>query len=233
MNDIMFRHNIVLAPLDTILVTNDLPLARKIFPDKRISKEEMYFNVALMDPLILLSPVLTPITNKTITFVDTISQPPLLPVVINEINYNSHMAFNTGDWVELYNPNAQAITLTNWMLRDADPDHLYSIPAGTVIEANAYVVLCEDTNAFKAQHPEVANIIGNIGYSLANSGEVLRLYNTYGYTVDSVKYDDKLPWPEKSGWSRPYAGTYQLHLGQCTSAKLVCLLRSFRYTGCT
>ncbi|MFA7378845.1 MAG: CotH kinase family protein [Bacteroidia bacterium] len=201
--DIMFRHNVVLAPLDTILVTNDLPLARKIFPDKRISKEEMYFNLALMDPLILLSPVLTPITNKTITFVDTISQPPILPVVINEINYNSHIAFNTGDWVELYNPNAQAITLTNWMLRDADPDHLYSIPAGTVIQPNAYVVLCEDTNAFKAQHPEVTNIIGNIGYSLANSGEMLRLYNTYGYTVDSVKYDDKLPWPEKADGRGP------------------------------
>lgn len=202
--DIMFRHNVVLAPLDTIIVTNDIALARKIFPpNKRISMEEMYFEVNLMEPLIMLSPVLTPLTNKTITFLDSIPQPPAPVVVINEINYNSHMALNSGDWVELYNPGTQAVDLSRWMLRDSDLDHLFSLPAGTMLPPNGYLVLCEDTVAFKEQFPDVTNIIGNLGYSIANSGELLRLYNNFGLVIDSVWYDDKLPWPEKADGRGP------------------------------
>jgi len=42
----------------------------------------------------------------------------------------------------------------------------------------------------------VTNALGTLGGSLQNSGEEIRLENSYGRVMDAVEYNDKRPWPE-------------------------------------
>ena len=66
-------------------------------------------------------------------------------VVLNEI-----MSNNVGDgvdWIELYNKTNDAIDLGGYMLNDAETvDGGWTIPGGTMIPANGYIVFEEDTD---------------------------------------------------------------------------------------
>jgi hypothetical protein len=116
-------------------------------------------------------------------------------LVINEINYNSAGDFDPGDWVELYNPHDYALDITDWEFRDEDDQHAFIFPQGTVVEPNAYVVICRDTAAFDSLFPQVANYLGNMGFGLSGNGELIRLFDSFGILIDTVLYDDNAPWP--------------------------------------
>ncbi|HRH67119.1 MAG TPA: CotH kinase family protein, partial [Bacteroidia bacterium] len=133
-------------------------------------------------------------SNDVITAYFTGSPVPV-QLLISEINYNSDSAFNSGDWIELYNPAATALDISGWKFRDGADNHTYTIPAPTTIAANSYLVLASDMTKFSAIHPTVTNVIGGFGFDFDNGGEDLRLYdyNTNLYT--SVFYDDFAPWP--------------------------------------
>lgn len=119
-------------------------------------------------------------------------------IVINEINYHSHDQYDTKDWVELYNRKNSAIDLSGWYLMDEDNDHIYYFTEGQVIEANGYLVICEDITAFKDLVSDIHNCTGNLGFGLSNGGEIIRLYRRGGFPVDLVEYDDEDPWPEEA-----------------------------------
>jgi len=64
-------------------------------------------------------------------------------VVINEILAHSHD--EAPDWIELYNTSEDAIDLSGWFLSDsANNLQKYELPAGSVINAGAYLVFYED-----------------------------------------------------------------------------------------
>jgi hypothetical protein len=114
--------------------------------------------------------------------------------VINEINYNSHSAFDSADWIEIHNPGDSDFSLDGYELRDDDDTHHYYLPQGTVIPAHSFLVVCEDLVAFHALFPAVP-AIGNLGFGLGNGGDSVRLFDSAGLLHDSVAYDDSAPWP--------------------------------------
>lgn len=116
-------------------------------------------------------------------------------LVINEINYNSSAAFDPGDWVELYNPQAYSLDISNWVFKDEDDLHAYTFASGTVIPSHGYIVIAFDMTAFHNLFPLVTNYVGPMGFGLAGGGELLRVYNNTGTLVDTVHYDDVAPWP--------------------------------------
>jgi len=116
-------------------------------------------------------------------------------LVINEINYNSAQSFDPGDWVELYNPHPYTVNAGGWVFKDEDDEHSFEIPEDTEIEPYGYLVICTDTDAFTALFPEVLNYTGPTEFGLNGSGELIRLYNPDGVLIDTVHYDDQLPWP--------------------------------------
>jgi hypothetical protein len=119
-------------------------------------------------------------------------------IVINEINYNPSVEVPSEDWVELYNTGAEAIDLSGWVLRDDNDDHTFTLPSGTMIDADGYLVLCRDAAAFAAVFPTVGNAIGSFIFGLSNNGDTVRLFDAGGVLVDVVVYDDGYPWPEAS-----------------------------------
>ena len=125
---------------------------------------------------------------------------------INEINYNSSDTFDPEDWVEIYNPTDSIFDMSNWFFRDegqVGDDHLFSIPEGTLLHPNEYVVLCRDTMDFKNHFPMVDSYIGDLGFGLSGGGELIRLYNNNGILMDSLTYDDDDPWPPEPDGDGP------------------------------
>ena len=135
-----------------------------------------------------------PLANSTITahFKNKIYADSL---IINEINYNSIDNFDPGDWVEVYNPHPYSLDVSGWVFKDSDDTHSFPFPEGTVIEANGYLVLCTNATAFANLFPDVSNYIGDTGFGLSGSGELIRIYDDAGTLIDAVTYDDNAPWP--------------------------------------
>ncbi len=124
-------------------------------------------------------------------------------IVINEINYHSPDTCDTGDWVELYNAGATTIDLSGWFLQDGGHNY-FNLPANTILPSDGYLVLVQDSALFQAIHPTVTNFIGGFGnsptggFGLSGAGEWISINNADRSYMDTVHYDDVLPWPEEA-----------------------------------
>jgi len=116
-------------------------------------------------------------------------------IVINEINYNSAPEANADDWIELYNPNPYEVDLSLWKLKDNDDTHVYTIPVGTAIAGEGFIVAVKDTEDYSAVFPEAENYIGELGFGLGSSGDSVRLYAANDILQDQVSYTSESPWP--------------------------------------
>ncbi len=116
-------------------------------------------------------------------------------VVINEIHYNAADTKDSGDWVELHNPNDYAVDVSYWFFSDSDDAHRYYFAPGSLLAEGGFRVLVRKPEDFAAVYPTVSVAEGPIGFGFSGSGELLRLFNAQGQLVDSVRYDDQSPWP--------------------------------------
>ncbi|MCB0531220.1 MAG: CotH kinase family protein [Lewinellaceae bacterium] len=103
-------------------------------------------------------------------------------VLFNEIDPAGH---KTGDWVELYNASSKAVPMVGWRL--ADQRHEWVFPVVT-IPPKGYLVVCQDTAAFRRKHPSVPLITGDFRFGFNKNAERLALYAADGSAVDSVSY---------------------------------------------
>jgi hypothetical protein len=124
-------------------------------------------------------------------------------VVINEINYHSADEFDPDDWVELYNPTSETISIGLWEFKDENDDHVYTIDEDISLGADEYLVLCTNSSAFADLFPDVGNYVGDIGFGLSGGGELIRLFDSSGELVDALEYDDSDPWPEEADGNGP------------------------------
>ncbi len=149
-------------------------------------------------------------------------------IVINEINYNAHENYDSGDWIELYNPGTADVDLTGWTYSDEDDDHVFMLPDGTVLKSGEYLVVAQEIARFAAIHPDVSNVVGDADFGLSGGGELVRLFDASGAIADSVVYDDKNPWPEK-----PDGDGYTLELADptCDNALPECWRASAKMNG--
>jgi len=115
-------------------------------------------------------------------------------LIVTEINYHSSDVLDAGDWFEIKNQLNIAIDLSGWSVRDDDDGHIYTIPAGTILGAGKYLVLCENITVFSALHPGVPKLIGDLDFGFGNSGDLIRLYDPEGTIRLSICYDDSAPW---------------------------------------
>ena len=130
-------------------------------------------------------------------------------VVINEINYrsSSDIVNPAEDWVELYNSTDETITISLWTFKDNNDVHVFTIPAGQILKSGQYLILCEDTVAFKKYSLDVGNFVadfvGDFVFGLKSEGDQVRLFDTSGLLVDKVEYDNITPWPTEPDGTGP------------------------------
>ncbi|MFK7810095.1 MAG: lamin tail domain-containing protein [Saprospiraceae bacterium] len=129
-------------------------------------------------------------------------------IVINEINYHSPDTCDAGDWIELYNYGTETVDVSGWFLED-EKGNYFNIPQNTFIGGEGYLVLVEDVIRFQNVHPTVTSYVASFGNSvtgsvgLSNGGEWISINNADRSFMDTVLYDDKLPWPEAPDGNGP------------------------------
>jgi len=139
---------------------------------------------------------ITPTEDITITAyfeIDTVNTAD--KIVINEINYNSSVDFDTKDWIEIYNDQDTEVDLSTWYIEDDNSNNKFIFPEGTTIEAKGFLVVCDDTASFDSLFTNINNRIGNFDFNLNNNGEVIKLFVNNNYLIDSVRYSNISPWP--------------------------------------
>ena len=65
------------------------------------------------------------------------------PVVINEVQ--SKDPNGGADWIELANPTNADIDISGIVIKDNDDTHVYTIPENTIIPANGFLLIDENT----------------------------------------------------------------------------------------
>jgi hypothetical protein len=117
--------------------------------------------------------------------------------------YFSNSDFDPGDWIELYNIGTNPVNLKSWSIVDETSGNTFSFANNYILSGQEYVVVCYDTTKFKKHFPQVKNYLGNLNIGLDEEGEHLSLYSANENIVDSLTYEDSLPWPiETDGTGR-------------------------------
>ncbi len=113
-------------------------------------------------------------------------------VVISEIMYNP-VPGRDYEFVELHNDGSSDVDLGGWSLEGGVR---FTFPDGAAIPAGGRLVICRSVETIRGGYPglDAAIVLGDWEGSLANEGERITLRNATGVDVDTVAYDDELPW---------------------------------------
>ena len=115
-------------------------------------------------------------------------------LIVTEVNYHAAAEYNSGDWIELYNPHDRAVDLSGWYFKDSREDNLFMLPYRSSIGSYKYLVLCQDREDFQAVYPRAGSCLGDWEFALSRSGDSVRLYNAEGVLRDSLTYGNQYPW---------------------------------------
>ncbi|WP_459972656.1 lamin tail domain-containing protein [Nocardioides pyridinolyticus] len=122
------------------------------------------------------------------------NQPAAPNIVINEIQH-SPASGDTAEFVELYNPNAQAIDISRWTIGGGIS---LAVQPGTVIPAQSAMTFVSNDPAFRSAYGPTVFVGDRYAGSLAPSA-TLTLTRADGSTADTVTYGG-------AGWPAPTAG---------------------------
>jgi uncharacterized repeat protein (TIGR01451 family) len=137
--------------------------------------------------------------------------PPLDRPLISEVMYRPDDPLTGNrEWVEIYNPTAEEITLSGWYLGDVGPggeygSGLYRFPAGAVLPAGGVIVVAQQAADVdltpdyellidpQRNDPSVPDMIpagkwDGFGFALGNAGDEALLLDAAGAVVDVVTY---------------------------------------------
>lgn len=128
-------------------------------------------------------------------------QPDTSKIIFSEINYNSSPSMNAGDWVEIHNCSQWPIDISGWKFKDSQDINTFPFPENTVLSANEYLVLCQDTMDFRSVFPGITNILGPFDFGLNSASESLRLFDKDLNIYLSVTFSGSNPWPADANGS--------------------------------
>ena len=149
------------------------------------------------------------------TFDSANASPLVQSVVINEIHYNP--AAGGDEFIELKNTDAvnpqplfdASVSSNTWSLAGVD----FNFTTNTVIAPNSFLlIVATNPAAFRTKYSVPANIpiVGPYLGTLQNSGERIELKrvdlsdtNAVRYAMDSIRYNDKAPWPPAADGGGP------------------------------
>lgn len=115
-------------------------------------------------------------------------------LVINEINYMSSSLFNPGDWFEVINTDDKTISLNGWSIRDKNRENLTTLNELSIYPGQC-LVFSSDSMLFISAFQTTLPPSQSLSFNLSDNGELLRLIDPIGNTVDSVSFMPELPWP--------------------------------------
>lgn len=123
---------------------------------------------------------------------ETLESKCLLAVVINELHYDPDDSSERVEFIELYNPDAATVDLSNWRINRAVD---YTFPVGASLGPDEYLVIAESAVDFQAKFGFAPFGEWEAGDRLSNSGEEIELLDATDTVVDGFEYQLGFPWP--------------------------------------
>ena len=120
-------------------------------------------------------------------------------VRINEIHYRPKNESTEEEFIELWNHGEKTVSLAGWRL-DRGVDFSFT---NQVLPPDTGLVIASNPRRLAGQHPNLKNIAGPWNGRLGNNGELIRLIDASGKTVDKVRY------ATEGNWSRRVRGPLQ------------------------
>ena len=109
-------------------------------------------------------------------------------ITINEVFYDTPGADDKEEWIELYNPTNSDVDISGYKL-GSNNDGDYSVPDGTIIKPQKYLVIAKDQEGFFNLYGFNPDTFG-MKLSLANTGDYVTLYNQNYVLIDAVVWEN-------------------------------------------
>lgn len=116
-------------------------------------------------------------------------------LVISEIFYNPPGQLETAEFLELMNVSDEPVSLAGVSFGRG---LTYVFSENDILAPGERVLLVSDLAGFESVYGSGLPVIGVYSGRLDNGGETLLLVNSEGETIQEFRYNDRLPWPEKS-----------------------------------
>jgi hypothetical protein len=102
---------------------------------------------------------------------------PATQLKINEL-FSKSALDGLDDWLEIYNPGDQEVSLDGLQLKDVNGNTVWDFPAGTTIAAGGFlVIVCDDSGTGLRTN-----------FKLTSKGETIILQTKDGQVIDEVTY---------------------------------------------
>jgi hypothetical protein len=111
-------------------------------------------------------------------------------VVINELMYHDPNG-EIAEYIEILNYGINDVELSDWEFIGVE----FEFPNETLLGPQSLLVVADDEVAFAAKYGTDIPVLGNYGGSLSNRGERISLLNADDIVIDTIRYQDHLPWP--------------------------------------
>jgi phosphatidylserine/phosphatidylglycerophosphate/cardiolipin synthase-like enzyme/exonuclease III len=174
----IYRNNTFIAQTTQILFVDDTVYANTFY-SYTISAIDQNFNEGLVSNTIsIFVPSPTSMMTK---------------IIFSEIYYDTIGTDNVEEYIELYNTQSTTVDLSGWQIMDNV--NTYTIPQGTFIQGNSYLVIARNSVGFNTlfgHNPDVSGLT----LSLGNTGDKLTLFNATGSEIDFVAWENYI-----TGWS--------------------------------
>lgn len=117
-------------------------------------------------------------------------------IVINEINYNSGLTENYGDWIELYNNDIEAKDLSKVEVK-LNNTTIAIFPKNTILDKNSYLIIVSDSTKYlkKFDFCTPAKLIFKA--DLPKYGQI-SIFDSTNRLIDEVIYSNQYPWDSLS-----------------------------------
>ena len=133
--------------------------------------------------------------NSRLTTFTACSNPVLPALVISKINYNplpvDKYKSDDLEFIEITNAGSQSVNLTGVYFSQLGVS--YQFPVNSTIGAGTKIVLAGKQSSFQQFYGTVP--FGQFTRNLSNKSEKIVLADSFGNVIDSVRYQDSLPWP--------------------------------------
>ena len=119
-------------------------------------------------------------------------------LVISKINYNplvdDDQDSSDFEFIEITNNSSSEIDLTG--IYFGGLGITYQFPQGATVSSNGKIYLSNNNESFNSRYG--FDSFDEFSRSLSNDGEDITLLDAYGNIIDTVTYNDVLPWPEEA-----------------------------------
>ena len=112
-------------------------------------------------------------------------------IIITEVLYDAPNSDTTEEWIELYNPTDQVISIDGWVIED----NYDSFTLTGTLDAYGYFVIAKQVSAFNNLYGFNPDLDG-MTLALSNTGDQVKLSDNTGTEVDFVAWENYV-----GGWS--------------------------------